>query len=353
MIALAPLLFSALAGTTSPTVELGGHRARFTTEEGAPRLVLDVEVINRHVVPVSHVEVGLLAADSDSALERARELGQTYLDAKRARDGVTALRGVADAQLGPGDTKRATLTFEWPNDAPEPQAFVTHVLGYQLVGPALPLLLSMLATDRPADERAALGVFGLMEDAVEQAQARARLAGDATLAAGLIERARRVPSEAPTQQDAFESAFVLLALGVLGGTEALAALEHVGATDAFERLTEPYQVLRAARLTGNRLETPLAFALPVEARSIRELARIIGTASPRLPERAARALADRKAQLQPTGDAAVPLRDQSDSADARVETVTSRVPWVLGAGAVAAGLVAAWVWMRRREARRG
>jgi hypothetical protein len=255
-------------------VWLEGQRGTLSVDDGAPVLTLQVLAHSRLPVAVEAVQVGLLFAKSEEtlALVDAAAAYQPTPGVKATRDNaVGAVQAWRDCTLAPNG--EAVLSVEatiGPTD-PEPVVYVTHVLGFRLADLQVPLLVELLRSEVPADEVAVVESLALTGSDAAKAAARARWGSRADLRQGLAELTSAPLPAQPTIADALVRVMAVRALGVLGGSEASAALARLQTAPVSPALDERIVELGIARARGSRLETPLAFAVPAEAQGMADV----------------------------------------------------------------------------------
>lgn len=230
--------------------------------EGERVLSLRITAESHLPVAVDELEIGVLYAPTAADLnatppERVyRDGGQGPMRVVQRRLSVTLpARGSVNVQL----------TAALGRDAPLPQAFRPHLLGYRLVHADASLLLRLAAAGSVADEMAAVRTLGLLDDAQGRRTVRARFRAGEIRKAFVAEALALIPLR-PTTQAVQRRVYAVLALGVLGGSEATRALKALRGDRQLWRFDEALQVMRAARLIGSSWEAPLAYAFPTSCR---------------------------------------------------------------------------------------
>jgi hypothetical protein len=250
------------AQTSMGAVRLTQQRIKIEHTNTDVMLHFSGQVTNTLSVALRSLRLGILLAADEPMLRQAdaaalyRQL-PTTLDARvRAIDQIVAVSIPAQADKA--------IEFRVMLDAsqPSPQAFATHVLGYDLDDISADVLFELLATQTAADELAAVQALELNGDAVARLQARRRWAGrQAQVAPALVAELNRAIAARPSESETFRRIFAVRAVGVLGADGGERALRDLLRHPDLDRFDEPLQVLRIARAAGAPLETPLAFAL--------------------------------------------------------------------------------------------
>lgn len=352
------------AAAEDAKVTLHGHRGALDASLAEPRFSFEVTVRNGLAVPVSAVEIGVLFAQAPEALEAVRDPGRSYRDATARPKDVGVVRQRVPVSLPAGGEVAARFSTPLEQDAPEPQVFLTHVLGYTLADATPALLFDLLRTEAAADEVAAVGFLAVAGEPADKREVRRRLAEDRVWTEALVSRVTAPIPARPSQEQAMARLYAVRALGVLGGSAARRALEALQGDATLGAFDEPLQVLRVARVVGSRLETPLAFAVPATARQMRDVVAAaledlggwpeVDTPSqprrPRLPSGGGTLAAlEAAAPLEPEG-----MREASDPADAPSGAVAAddwRPLAAAGGAALLAGALALLV-LRRAGRRR-
>jgi hypothetical protein len=235
-------------------------------------LRLTARVKSKLPVPVRAVRVGVLFAADAQALATADP--SALYKRGRAEEGepIGVIQANAGVTVAPRGEGKLELSATLKQGGPVAQAFVTHVLGYELGGLSAGLLFDLLSTQAACDEVAAVDALGLGAARPEPLAARQRWAAErAQLVPALArELERRIP-ERPVESETFRRVYAARALGVLGGPAAEHALRKLLRDPDLARFDEPLQILRIARVIGSRLETPLAYAVPAQAQHMRDV----------------------------------------------------------------------------------
>ena len=348
------------------SVWLDGHRGVLDASAEPPQLRLLALGHNHLDVAIEAIEIGVLFAAEAKTLGTA-DLARLYQpeealkrDSARGVDGSTmgearigASRQWVDVRIEPGAEAVIALSLTPQSNDPEPATWVTHVLGYRLAEVNTDVLFGLLHTDVFSDEVAAVHTLGLT-DASRKSQVRSRFGQQTDLITGLITAATAKPKADPDFQDALDRVFAIRALGVLGGNEARTALESLLASSVLDPLDEPLLVVSIARLRNTPLEAPLAFAVPVQARRMRDVVTAaLDDAAGRQP--AATPAADEtdshSTQLNDTapGPSGVPVPDVGSSESGPTDGHSRLGNLAFGALALAIVLLAVAVFNRRRK----
>jgi hypothetical protein len=216
------------------------------------------------------VEIGALYAESPADIETA-DAGSLYRDGPSARVGMLRTRSPVELAAGREVPVILRATFAGEEVTPKPRTFVTHLLGYRLRDVEGSLLFSLVGTDVAADEAAAVRTFGLVGGDGGKRTARQRFGDDDELVRFVAEHVRAPIPASPPQREANLRVYAVLALGVLGGEVASAALSELAARVDLARFDEPLQVIRVARVLGSDIENALAYAIPVDARRMSDV----------------------------------------------------------------------------------
>lgn len=274
-------------------VELLSPEGELHDEPGRRELHLRARVKSRF--GLSQVEVGVLYAAEAATLSGITP-GSAYREPPANVGMIRQTVLLRSTQPGIED-----ISFVAPaSGRVAAKVFVYHVLNYRLAEPNVDVLLSLLATQSAADEAAAVGTFALADPPADRLAKRKAWQTHSELV-GLCNAAVAEVPLRPSETETFARVFVIRALGVLAPPCAEASLKTLAAMPTLVRMNEPMQVLRVARLLGSALETPLAYALPVDVNTMPELVNAAERERQGLEELAA---ADAKAIAQ--SDAAAP-----------------------------------------------
>lgn len=345
----AALLEEATGGGARVTLE--GQRGALDLSGARPRLVFSVLAHSTLAVPVAAVEVGVLFAATEQALQRAD--ASALYNAGVGSTTVGVLRQRVAVALPPGGRAAVEVGVELRPGQPDPLAFRTHVLGYRLAQVTAAVLLELLGTRAGADEVAAVETLAVTGTAAEKRAVRERWGADRELVATLAATVREPLPAQPNVDAVLRLVYVVRALGVLGGDTAGATLRALLADPSLAGLDEALLMLLTARVVGSPLETPIAFAVPPTARHFSEVV--------------ATALADVTEPMDTVAasddGAAAPVPAAADASDAipaaavpgqpgvaATPTVALPHPW-LAAAVLGVASLAALLWWRLRRRR--
>ncbi len=232
--------------------------------EGSAQIYFGFNVHNDLPVAISSVQVGLLFADAPGIESFAGlDAGRLYAQTTHARavKNVVVVRQRLPVLISPGQVESVRFVIPMHLGWPEPQSFQTHVLGYTLEHVDGPVLIRLLQTDRAADEVAATNALSL-----PNAHWKAE---------GLAESLRAVVtiplSKEPPQAEVLQRLFGFLALGRTGHGESCEILGRYANRPGLAAYDENLQVIRSARFVSSPIETPLAFLLPDELRTMADV----------------------------------------------------------------------------------
>jgi hypothetical protein len=342
---VAALLFSsppadpmAEAGLTNARVLLSGHRGGLDLEADPPVLKLSVLARNTLAVPVDRVTVGLLFAAEQSALA-AYDPAVLYRSPPAPPTDVGAFRRSVETLIEPGADVPLTVEMQLGEGYPSPQVFQTHILSYRLAAVKPDLLFELVNTDVPADELAVVETLALAGDASAKRAARERWGSDASLVAGLVLRLRQPVEGTADLETTMAWICAVRALGVVGGPLAAATLQPLLDDSRLPAFDDELQVVRAARAQHSRLEVPLAYAMPPEARRMQDvIAAALSDASSLdiIPEQATDSGGSEPVVVKPGGRTEAPAVP----------------PWLLGAATGLLVGVAVFVGLRLATRRR-
>ena len=235
-------------------------------------LRFSARVSNTLPVALRAIRVGFLLASDEETLQKLDATALYRHDGPQLAANVGVVNERVVLAVPAKSERQLELTVHLAGNGSDPHAFVTHVLGYELADLSTRMLFDLLATQAASDEVAAVQAFGLSGGSDERLQARRRwLARTPELMPGLVAELDRVVPDRPSESEAFRRVFAARAAGVLGGDAAERALRRALRDPGLARFDEPLQVLRIARVLGSSLETPLAFALPAEARRMNDV----------------------------------------------------------------------------------
>lgn len=286
MTILLALLCITTTGIEAPpntsSVWLDGHRGVFDASAEPSVLRLRALGHNHLNVPIEAVEIGVLFASEPQTLVNA-DLSRLYqpqaalqrdnargVDTRTDKNHIGALRQWVDVRIEPKGEAVISLNFAPRPGDPEPATWVTHVLGYRLAEIDFDLLTALLHTDLFIDEVAVVETLALI-DTTRKDRVRSRWGTRSDLITTLITAATAPPAANPNFQDALDRVFAIRALGVLGGGKARTALESLLTDSVLDPLDEPLLVVSIARLRNTPLEAPLAFAVPRQAKRMRDV----------------------------------------------------------------------------------
>lgn len=251
-------------------VSLTEQQAELDVGGGAPRLRAKLVVESHLPVSVSQVEIGILYAEEATALEVV-DPGALYQAPDQANKRVGAVRKLVAVSLAAGAQVPVDFEAAVLPAGPRAQAFRAHVLGYGLEEASATLLFELLGTSGAADEVAAVDFLALRGTTAAKWAARKRWGGSAELVAAFAAELGSAPPARPSEQEVFRRVYAARALGVLGGARAEKALTALLREPTLAAFDEPLQLLRIGRFAGSRLQTPLAFAVPVQARRMHDV----------------------------------------------------------------------------------
>ncbi len=269
VLALAAFLLPSAAGAEVGLTLMGQHGELDLTQK-TPTLRFSVLIKSGLSVPVEGVRIGVLFANTAGPLEKA-EAAALYRKGTSPQGEVGVIDSHVKVKVQPEGEAPVVLEIPLKPGDPEPRAFVTHVLGYDLGAVKGALLLQLLSTEAASDEFAAVSALGLLGDHAARQSARRRHGPDAELHGILRAEATHPVPARPSETETFRRVYAIRGLGVLGGAQARQALEEVQKLQGLERFDEPLQVLRIARLVGSPIETPLAYSIPRDIQGMRQL----------------------------------------------------------------------------------
>ncbi|MEE8409450.1 MAG: hypothetical protein V3T05_07590 [Myxococcota bacterium] len=264
-----PVASDGASGHTA-RVLLDGQRGELDLEADPPRLQFSVLARSTLDVPVDMVEVGVLYA-GDQATLRDVDPGAAYRGKQPEPHAVGMVRRRFDVSLLPGKEIPLQLDIPLQPHGPEAIVFRTHVLSYRLAAAPPALLFELLGTEAAADEAAVVETLALAGDPAARRAARRRWGNDNVLKAALAAKLSEEVGEDAGHDQTMAWVFAVRGLGVIGGELAVATLQPLLADVRLRAFDEELQVLRIARMLGSRLETPLAFAIPPEARRMQDV----------------------------------------------------------------------------------
>lgn len=254
-----------------PSVGVTGQKVQLDVD--GQTLIVEATVENALDVGLESVDVGWLLAASEAQLEAVKEPGLLYLaaeDPKRIEPptGVTVVRRSVRVAVPPHG--RGVASASVPLRDGTPAVYRTHVLGYALADLSFELGMRLLRGTAAADEVAAVDFAAVAGGNGEKRRAR-----EALRRAGWLPGITRLLSTPivgpPTPAVLHDRIFGIRALGVLGGKDALDVLAPLRDCADMAAFDELLRVMLIDRLRGNRLETPLAFAVPVTARKMSDV----------------------------------------------------------------------------------
>ncbi|MBI5511839.1 MAG: hypothetical protein HY903_24045 [Deltaproteobacteria bacterium] len=263
------LAAAAAAEPVSARLTLEGQRGVLDLSAASPQLRFELLAKSSLPVVVDEVEVGVLFAADEAALEKADPAGLYAGGGAGGQVGVVRQR--VSTRLAPAG--RAALAVLVPSAAstPEPKVFRTHVLGYHLADLSLPLLLELLQAPSAADERAAVEALALAAPAVDKLAVRERFSLQPQLRLDLLALVQQPVPMTPIDREVRARAFAIAALGVLGGDAVVPVLQRLLRAPELAREDDAFAALLIDRLSGSALERPLAYAMPVTARRMADL----------------------------------------------------------------------------------
>lgn len=328
------------------SIELVSHSSRRESGVGEEKLSFSVTVTNHLKSEVGEIELGLVYAATAASL---KDLDQTRLYSAKERiqtsPGLLALRETIEARLKPGETR--TLGFSRPLSELELngislEVFVTHLLGFRLVGASAGELLGLVVSEVAADEWSACEALGGFPGGRTKADARGALRQDPDFVAGLVPGLERTPGRILSTSEVGAWVYGVMALGAHGGPKAIEVLRRLEGKSTLASYDEGIQVLRLARLQNNSFETPLGFVFPGTLTSARQLvAHARDLASAALPEPEVR-VSPASGEEEPSVESEV-----ASGALIREESVL----WGAFTGGVL-GMLAVVVWIRKRRSKR-
>lgn len=270
--AVAALLVGLSASTAraADDVSVTVRNQRVQVEAEGRTLTVEATVENGLEVPLTSVDVGWLLADAPARLEAIADPASLYLDKddpKHAEPppGVVVVRDAVEVLVPAKGRAVARLTTQVAADAPA--VYRTHVLGYVLADASAELALRLIRGTSASDERAAVDFAGIA--GADKARARRALRSAGWLPA--LTRVVSTPATPPTPAILHDRIFAIRALGIVGGSEALDVLVPLRDCADMAAFDELLRFMLIDRLRGNRLETPLAFAIPTTARKMSDL----------------------------------------------------------------------------------
>jgi len=267
---------AALSAQPQPSVVMHSHAAQWVEVQGNSLFRFEAMAKNTLDIPLSGIDIGVVYANDESALE-VLEPSELYSDVSAIKIGAStvALRLTIFQTIPAKSSVR--VRWEIPSSQAllessiKPRAFVSHLLGYRFASSPLSIMDELLKSDLAADEWSIMESLGRVSLGRSLFEARENWQPTTTALERMTVLFEPTIPLAPEQALVFKWVVRIIALGVMGGEQALEVLTELESRSDLSNLDEGFQVLRLARLTNTVYESPLAFSFPTPTANIRDL----------------------------------------------------------------------------------